>query len=61
MSKNNLRPQDICQYLGLSSIQAVYNWYEARSLPSTENLWLLSILVGVPMNDFISGDFYGHD
>lgn len=36
--------------LGLASNQAVYDWFNGKSLPTVDNLLALSCLLGIPMN-----------
>lgn len=41
------------QYLRLESPQAVYCWQRGRNLPSVDNLYAISKLWGVSMNDIL--------
>lgn len=36
--------------LGLASNQAVYDWFNGKTLPTVDNLLALSCLLGIPMN-----------
>ena len=41
------------EYLGLSCPQGVYQWQAGRSLPSGDNLYAVSRLWGVSMNEIL--------
>lgn len=47
--------QDVKSYLSLGSVQSVYHWLEGLSLPTLDNLYILSELLQVPMDMLISG------
>ena len=48
-----LSPKEIQQQLSLASSQAVYHWQSGRSLPNVDNLYALSKLLDVHMEDFL--------
>ena len=41
------------EYLGLSCPQGVYQWQAGRGLPSVDNLYAVSRLWGVSMNEIL--------
>ena len=41
------------EYLGLSCPQGIYHWQAGRSLPSVDNLYAVSRLWGVSMNEIL--------
>ncbi len=43
----------IQEYLHLSCPQSIYKWFRGKSLPSVENLYALSLLLGVHMEDLL--------
>lgn len=45
--------RDLQDYLGLETPQAIYHWQNGRNLPSVDNLYALSKLWGVPMNEIL--------
>ena len=49
----NLRRLRLQEYLGLSCPQGVYQWQAGRSLPSVDNLYAVSRLWGVSMNEIL--------
>ena len=51
--------EDVQEYLGLGAFQSVYNWFSGRTLPSLDNMYALSALLGMRMEDLIVEK--GHD
>ena len=49
----NLSAQQIQQQLCLSCPQTVYKWFSGENIPSIENLFALSLLLGVTMEEII--------
>ena len=56
MKKQNLRPADIQNYLGLTCVQTVYRWLDGINIPTVDNLYALSQLFGVKMDDMVAGN-----
>lgn len=56
MQLQKLTVKDIQEYLGLSTPQSIYHWFEGRSLPSLDNLYALSALFRVPMDALVCGN-----
>ena len=50
-----LSPKDICNYLSLSCVQTVYRWFEGVNVPSIDNLYALSRLFCVSMDELVVG------
>ena len=55
MTNRGLSVKDIQQYLHLGSVQSVYYWLNGTCLPSVDNLYALSQLFQVPIDDIIVG------
>lgn len=53
---NCLKPADIQKYLGLTCVQTVYRWLDGINIPSIDNLYALSQLFGVKIDDMLAGD-----
>ncbi len=51
--KNNLRVEDVSEYMGFESVQAVYKWQRGESLPTVDNLFALSRLFGTSMENIL--------
>ena len=43
------------EYLGLASVQSIYHWLNGISIPTVDNLYALSQLFEVPIDDMICG------
>lgn len=52
MKKSGWSAKEISDSMGVT-FQAVYKWREGKAIPDMENLYLLSRLLGVRMDDFI--------
>ena len=50
---NGLSVRDLQSYFGFEDPQAIYRWQWGRSLPSVDNLYALSILLHVSMNEIL--------
>ena len=51
--QQGLAVQELADFLGLASVQSVYKWQGGKSLPSVDHLLAMSVLFGIPMNDFL--------
>ena len=56
MRLRHLNVKDIQKALNLTTVQAVYHWINGRCLPSLENLYALSSLFEVSMDELIVGN-----
>ena len=55
MDKHGISVKDVQHYLGLGSVQSVYHWLNGISMPTVDNLYALSELFQVPIDDIICG------
>lgn len=55
MQRQHLKPTDIQIYLGLACVQTVYRWLEGINIPSIDNLYALSQLFCVKIDNMIAG------
>ena len=55
MDERGLTVKDIQQYLQLGSVQSVYHWLNGLSLPTVDNLYALSYLFQVHVDDMLCG------
>lgn len=55
-NEKGITVRTVQEYLGLASVQAVYHWFHGISLPSIDNLYALSELLNMPMDDLIIGN-----
>ena len=56
MDERGLTVKDVQQYLNLGSVQSVYHWLNGISLPSIDNLYALSDLFQIPVDDMLRGN-----
>lgn len=56
MDERGLSVKDVRQYLGLGSVQSVYHWLNGLSMPTIDNLYALSELFQMPVDDMLCGD-----
>ena len=56
MDKRGITPKYIKEFLNLGSIQTVYNWCNGLNMPTVDNLYALSQLLQVSMDEIICGN-----
>ncbi len=56
MKEQNLTVYDIQDYLGFGAVQGIYHWFHGRSMPSIDNLYALSKLFQVPIDEILCGN-----
>lgn len=55
MDEKDFSVKDVQQYLELGSVQSVYHWLNGISMPTIDNLYALSELFQVPIDEMICG------
>lgn len=53
--QRKIKVDDIRQFMGLESEQAIYKWQRGESLPSIDNLYALSFLFGTSIDSILVG------
>ncbi len=56
MDDRGLSVKDVQQYLSLGSVQSVYHWLNGLSMPTIDNLYALSELFQIPVDDMLCGN-----
>lgn len=56
MDEQGFTVKDVQEYLGLGSVQSVYHWLNGLSMPTVDNLYALSYLFQMPVDDMICGN-----
>ena len=56
MDERGLSVKDVQQYLELGSVQSVYHWLNGLSMPTIDNLYALSELFRMPIDDLVCGN-----
>ncbi len=51
--QKNLKVEDIMEFMGFDAPQAIYKWQKGQSLPTVDNLFALSMLLGVSIDDIL--------
>ncbi len=51
--EKGLSVRDLQEWFGFEVPQAIYKWQHGRCLPTVDNLFALSSLLGVPMNEIL--------
>ena len=49
----NVSVRDVRDRLCLQSVQSIYQWLNGQNLPSLDNLYAMSVLFGVPMDEIV--------
>lgn len=44
---------EVQRYMGFETVQAIYHWQSGASLPSLDNAYAFSTLLGVTVNDLL--------
>jgi transcriptional regulator with XRE-family HTH domain len=55
MLAKGLTVKDIQEFLGLSTSQSIYRWFDGKNLPTIDNLYALSELFRLPVDSLIRG------
>lgn len=58
--RKNITVAEIQEKLQITSNQAIYAWFGGKTLPSLNNLYALSELLGMPMDDMIVDNVHEH-
>ena len=56
MDKRGISVKDVKDYLGLTSIQSVYNWLNGINMPTIDNLYALSQMLDVSIDEIVRGN-----
>ena len=52
--QQGLSVKDLQNILGLASLNAIYKWQKGKSIPTVDNLIILSALFKTPIDDIIA-------
>ncbi len=56
MDMRGISPKDVQEYLGLGCVQSVYRWLDGINMPTIDNLYALSDLFQVPIDEMVCGN-----
>jgi len=52
--KKGIKVSELMDYMGFNEPQSIYKWQRGESLPTVENLYALSKIFGVSMEDILA-------
>lgn len=58
--RNHITVKEIQERLQISSNQAIYAWFNGKTLPSLNNLYALANLIGMAMDDMVVDNIHEH-
>ena len=56
MDQRGITVKDVQQYLELGSVQSIYHWLNGSSMPTIDNLYALSELFQMPIDELVRGN-----
>ncbi len=56
MDVRGITAKDVQQYLGLGCVQSVYRWLDGINMPTIDNLYALSELFQLSIDDIVRGN-----
>lgn len=56
MNQRKFTVKDVQKYLNLSSVQSIYHWLNGQSVPTVDNLYALSELFQLPVDEMLVGN-----
>ena len=56
MDKRGITAKEVQKYLNLASVQSVYYWWNGTNMPTIDNLYALSQLLRVPIDEIVCGN-----
>lgn len=56
MRLRGLTVRNVQEFLELSTPQSVYHWFDGRNMPTVDNLYALSELFRVPIDEMLKGN-----
>ena len=56
MECRGISAKDIQEYLGLSCVQSVYRWLDGSNMPTIDNLYALSELFHMSIDEIVCGN-----
>lgn len=56
MDERGITVRDVQEYLGLGSVQSVYHWLNGLSMPTIDNLYAMSEMFQMPIDELVRGN-----
>ena len=54
--KKGITVNDIRDFMNFSCSQSIYRWFHGQALPSMDNFYALSLLLGISLERFLAND-----
>ena len=51
--ESGITVRELCRYLGMENTNSAYRWFRGEALPTLDNLYAISVLFGVSMNEIV--------
>lgn len=51
--ENGITVRALSRYLGMTNTNSIYRWFRGETLPSLDNLYAISVLLNVSINEII--------
>ncbi len=52
--KHGMTIKDMCDAVGVGTVQSVYKWIHGKNLPTIDNLVIIASLFGVKLDDIVA-------
>ena len=52
-TEKGITVKELSRYLGMENTNSVYRWFRGEALPTLDNLYAISVLFGVSMNEIV--------
>lgn len=56
LDARGITAKEVQRYLELGCVQSVYRWFNGQSMPTIDNLYALSELLGVTIDELVCGN-----
>ena len=56
MDIRGITAKEVQEYLGLGCVQSIYRWIDGNNMPTIDNLYALSELLQVPIDEIVCGN-----
>ena len=52
-NNSGMTVKELSRYLGMENTNSVYRWFRGETFPTLDNLYAISVLFGVSMNEIV--------
>lgn len=54
--ESGITVKELSKYLGMENTNSVYRWFRGEALPTLDNMYAISMLFGITMNEIVVCD-----